>query len=267
MWGLKWFRRWQDGQGCFAFLLIFFTVLNYCAALGLHIWAYIKFKNCTLWVNIVTTILTLIIPGIQLLGFNPQNSLLTSSAVTLYMIYLSFMGQLSYPSCSALDSGAMAADLTSSVFFFILTTYGSILGGSFVFLSSTPKLPTEPTHMPSHENFQMGNNGMAPQYPPVPNQLQMENADPEQQAMQNDAGYWGWEWVKWHFMMAIASMYIAMMVTNWGSLKESDPLGAVYRSSLFGFWVRVATSWCTFILYIWTLVAPRICVGREFYIE
>lgn len=141
MWGLRWFKKWQEGNGCFAFLLIFFTVINYAVALGLHIWAYIKFKDCSLWVNIVTTILVLIIPGIQLLGFNPQNSLLTSSAVTIYMVYLSFMAQLSYPYCNALDTGGMAADLTTSTFFFILTTYGSLLGGSFVFLSSSPKLP------------------------------------------------------------------------------------------------------------------------------
>ena len=142
MWGLRWFRKWQEGNGCFAFLLIFFTVVNYCVALGLLIWGYIKFKDCTLWVNIVTTVLVLIIPGIQLLQFNPQNSLLTSSAVTVYMVYLSFVGQLSYPACGSLDGGAMASDLTTSVFFFILTTYGSLLGGSFVFLSSTPKLPS-----------------------------------------------------------------------------------------------------------------------------
>ena len=156
MWGLRWFRRWQSGDGCFAFLLIFFTIINYGAALALHIWAYIKFKNCSLWANIVTTILTVIIPVIQLLGFNPQNSLLTSSAVTLYIIYLTFVAQLSYPSCNALDGGAMAADLTTSLFFFILATYGSLLGGSFVFLSSSSKLPAEPSHLPTHEALQYG---------------------------------------------------------------------------------------------------------------
>ena len=131
MWGLRWFRWWQNGEGCFAFLLIFFTVINYLCALGLLIWGYIKFKDCSLWANIVTTILIVIIPGIQLLGFNPQNSLLTSSAVTLYIVYSSFVAQLSYPNCNALDNGSMAADLTTSVFFFILATYGSLLGGVF----------------------------------------------------------------------------------------------------------------------------------------
>lgn len=156
MWGLKWVRRWENGEGCFAFLLIFFTVINYIAALGIHIWAYIKFKDCSLWANIVTTVLILIIPGIQLLGFNPQNSLLTSSAVTLYMVYLTFVAQLSFPSCGSLDGGAMAADLTTSLFFFILSTYGSILGGSFVFLSSSNKLPAEPSHLPTNEALQYG---------------------------------------------------------------------------------------------------------------
>lgn len=150
MWGLKWVRKYEDGQGCFGFLLIFCTVINYCAALGLHIWAYVKFKNCSLWANIVTTILIVVIPGIQLLRFNPQNSLLTSSAVTLYIVYLTFVAQLSFPACQALDTGAMAADLTTSLFFFILATYGSVLGGSFVFLSSSSKLPIDPSQLQTH---------------------------------------------------------------------------------------------------------------------
>lgn len=67
-------------------------------------------------------------------------------------------------------------------------------------------------------------------------------------------------------MMAIASMYIAMMVTNWGSSKYNDSLKTTYVASLFGFWVRMSISWVAFGLYIWTLIAPRLCVGRDFYI-
>ena len=63
-------------------------------------------------------------------------------------------------------------------------------------------------------------------------------------------------------MMAIASMYIAMMITNWGSSRFEDGIKTVYTSSLFGFWVRMAISWTAFLLYIWTLVAPKICAER-----
>ena len=149
MWGLKWFKRWQNGEGWFSVLLILFTVINYTVSLALHVWGYIKFKDCTLWANIVTSVLILIIPAVQFLGFNSQNSLLTSSAVTLYIVYLQFVAQLSFPSCNALSVGAMIADLTTSLGFFILAGYGSLLGGSFIFLSSSSNLPSEPTHLPT----------------------------------------------------------------------------------------------------------------------
>ena len=91
--------------------------------------------------------------------------------------------------------------------------------------------------------------------------------DAEEELNRNDSGYWGWEWVKWHFMMAIASMYVAMMITNWGSSQFSAKVDTMYQSSLFGFWVRMTISWCSFSLYVWTLIAPRVCPDREFNIE
>jgi hypothetical protein len=51
-------------------MLIVFTVLFFAGALALNVYAYTVFSDCTLWVNIVTSILLLVVPGIQLLGWN-----------------------------------------------------------------------------------------------------------------------------------------------------------------------------------------------------
>lgn len=54
-----------------------------------------------------------------------------------------------------------------------------------------------------------------------------------------------------------------MLITNWISV---DVITGDIKSSNFGFWTRVSISWATFLLYIWTLVAPRACPGRDFVI-
>ena len=61
--------------------------------------------------------------------------------------------------------------------------------------------------------------------------------------------------------MCLASIYVGMLITNWTS--ASITTGELISND-FGFWVRVVISWGTAFLYIWTLLAPRICPGRDF---
>ncbi len=71
-----------------------------------------------------------LLPILQLFHFNQQNSLLTTALVTLYISYLNLIAQYSAPNCSRLSVGALVADISVSLFFFVLTMYGSIMGGS-----------------------------------------------------------------------------------------------------------------------------------------
>lgn len=65
--------------------------------------------------------------------------------------------------------------------------------------------------------------------------------------------------------MCLAAVYIGMLITNWNP-QSLENIGDTLHSE-FGFWVRVAISWLTFILYIWTLIAPRVCPDRDFTVE
>lgn len=91
--------------------------------------------NCgsTLWVNIITSIMLIVMPIIQFLHFNTQNSLLTTALVSLYISFLTFICQFSFSdndSCNRMNIGAFVADIVISLFFFVLTMYGSIMGGT-----------------------------------------------------------------------------------------------------------------------------------------
>ena len=72
-------------------------------------------------------------PILQLLNFNKQNSLLTTTLVGMYISYLSFICQFSYGGSTCIERmniPAFASDVAVSTAFFILTMYGSIMGGS-----------------------------------------------------------------------------------------------------------------------------------------
>ena len=70
----------------------------------------------------------------------------------------------------------------------------------------------------------------------------------------------------WHFhlVMFLGSMYISMLLTDWGN----DPAtsGSAHRpeGGRTAMWVKIVCEWLTIAIYTWTLVAPRCCPGRTF---
>lgn len=111
-------------------------------AIGLNVLGYIYFRSestsctSTLWVNIITSIMLVLLPAIQCLHFNVQNSLLTTALVSMFISYLGFIAQFSYggsqvgQTCVRMDVGSLIADIVCSTFFFVCTMYGSIMGGT-----------------------------------------------------------------------------------------------------------------------------------------
>lgn len=77
------------------------SLIFFAGAIALNILGYVYFSSSdscgdSLWVNILNSILLVIMPGIQFLHFNKQNSLLTTSMVCTYVSYLAFICQFSY---------------------------------------------------------------------------------------------------------------------------------------------------------------------------
>lgn len=65
-----------------------------------------------------------------------------------------------------------------------------------------------------------------------------------------------------HFMLALASCYVMMTLTNW-----FDPNLADQQSLLSGvgaMWVKIISSWVCISLFVWTLFAPIVFKDRDF---
>ncbi|GBG24993.1 Serine incorporator 3 [Hondaea fermentalgiana] len=63
-------------------------------------------------------------------------------------------------------------------------------------------------------------------------------------------------WI-FHLVLMGASMYMGMLLTNWGASDNAhgNETGTIGLATM---WVKIATQWLTMLLYIWTLVAPRV---------
>lgn len=72
-----------------------------------------------------------------------------------------------------------------------------------------------------------------------------------------------------HFIFAIAVMYVAMLLTNWNTIVDvpedtQADNGDLVRigQSYSAVWVKVVSSWLCHLIYGWTLVAPVVMPDR-----
>ncbi|CAG8516521.1 16336_t:CDS:2 [Cetraspora pellucida] len=75
-----------------------------------------------------------------------------------------------------------------------------------------------------------------------------------------------YSYVFFHLIFAIASMYVAMLLTNWNyvSTEDNDNDGELVKigQTFVAVWVKVISSWVCFILYAWTLIGPVVMPDR-----
>ncbi|CAI2353250.1 unnamed protein product [Caenorhabditis sp. 36 PRJEB53466] len=64
-----------------------------------------------------------------------------------------------------------------------------------------------------------------------------------------------------HFMFALASLYVMMTLTSW--YKPDNDLSHL-NSNMASVWVKIVSSWICVALYCWTLIAPLVFPDREF---
>lgn len=67
--------------------------------------------------------------------------------------------------------------------------------------------------------------------------------------------------VYFHLLMILVSMYFSMLLTNWGAANID---GSAYDNNSSSKWVKFVALWLTVIFYIWSLIAPKVCKGRDF---
>eukprot|EP00877_Chromochloris_zofingiensis_P012780 jgi/Chrzof1/7756/Cz02g35180.t1 len=65
-----------------------------------------------------------------------------------------------------------------------------------------------------------------------------------------------------HLVYALASMYMAMLYTNWEI--SSNTTQFELSKGWISTWVKMGSKWFCEALYLWTVVAPAVCRGRDF---
>lgn len=252
-WTERWLENYEESQskGWYC-ALIFFTLLHYVLSVAATVLLFIYYtqnSDCGIQkffisFNLIACIalsVISILPKVQ--EALPKSGLLQSSVVMLYVLYLTWSALNNSENCRPSFLGEPhaidAQSIVSLVIWFGCVLYSSIRTASN---SQVSKLTGSEKIL-----VQDGDSG------------DFKGDAESGKAWDNEDSEVVYSWSFFHFMFALASLYVMMTLTNWYDPSSGQP--SYNQASM---WVKVISSWLCILLYLWSLIAPIILKDREF---
>ncbi|ORX72949.1 putative TMS membrane protein [Linderina pennispora] len=281
-------ERWEDtGRPLWKYLLVGGTCAFYIAFAAMTVVDYVFFadRGCGrnqffITINMVLCILVSVAavhPLVQ--EANVRSGLAQAGMVTAYASYLvtsalagSPAGDVSNgePECNPLAKAASARATMAIVgaFFTIgaicySTTNAATKGNTLIRNNSgyEPLANDEDVPMTHQTNAQLRANALrdAVASGALPESALDAQDEDEQDDERSGVQY---NYTFFHVIFCLASMYAAMLLTNWNSIDSKDKVIIIGRSTT-AVWVKIITSWLCMLLYSWTLIGPVVLPDRE----
>lgn len=287
-WNDAWVEQEDDR---YLYGLLALSVGAYVACAGIIVFLFYWFNpssvegGCSL--NVVLIVLSILLVTLfSALSLSPHvqsGSLFPSAVISVYCMYLAYSALQSEPhdyQCNALGGKLTAASGTTlaagMLLMLLTTTYAAFRAGSntrtFRIYSSDDdverplmdnpagarKLPEDddegqPLTSAGLDGQTMTREGRAAESANDGRARSVRALDEFSPVTYNYSFF--------HLIFALASMYIGMLMTGWGTGAEEKDLMDVGWASVF---VKIGAQWLTGALYVWTLVAPMLFPDRDF---
>ncbi|CAN8026833.1 unnamed protein product [Ixodes persulcatus] len=268
-WANSWVEKFEEthSKGWYCALLTF-TMLHYALAIAGVVLFYIFYtqgESCGLQKFFISFNLILcvilsvvsILPKVQ--ECQPSSGLLQSSAVTLYIMYLTWSAMNNStskdckPSLGLTQEGSKfdTQSIVGLVVWFVCVLYSSIRTSSN---SQVGKLTMS-------EKILVKDTGNNKSSALVGNEDTSTAGDVEARVWDNEDDGVAYSWSFFHFMFALATLYVMMTLTNWFQPSD-DPKNLIENSA--SMWIKMVSTWVCATLYLWTLLAPIALPDRDF---
>lgn len=214
-------RRWTSAILAICFAIVAAIVVSIALM-------YIQYSYCTRQSVFITVTLVLILAStlLQLNSHDTDSSLLTSCIVGAYSVYLGW----SAVSSDECNPGVRTDEqLALACFVSACSLAWTCYSAGMREWTSDDSAGNALLHDPEDDEEE------EPE----------EEPEPEEPSM-----------IWFHMVMATGSVYMSMLLTNWGTVSG--------HKSAAQMWVSIVSQWVSMLLYVWTLVAPRFCPNREF---
>jgi len=91
------------------------------------------------------------------------------------------------------------------------------------------------------------------------------SSDSDEESDENGAVPYNYSF--FHVTFMLAALYLAMVLTNWETVSgetTTDKNTIYVDQGMAAVWTKVISSYATFVLYVWTMVAPILIPNRDF---
>lgn len=263
-----WFRKGKANVN-YLYLLLATTIGAYLGAVALSIAGFLFFKPqghgyCSFNVAVLIWSLLLVV-GLSFFSVHPaarEGSLFPASVVSFYCMYLCFTALQSEPRdyhCNGVGHSVAVSDSTvfMGVFITLLAVvYAAWRAGSkaeafFVSRKGDVTDASTPLLEEVEEGISAGPECNAPDKQEMPVKDGKGFVEPETVT---------YNYTFFHIVFALASMYMAMLITGWGATSETIPMDMNWISV----WVSLGSQFATALLYVWSLMAPTVAPSRNF---
>jgi hypothetical protein len=226
---------------------------------------YVFYASCAVGVSFITitliSVVTMTVLSVfrdKIVNSEMQGAILPAAIVASYSVFLCWSALESHP-----DETCRPKIQHSS----LNVTFGSILA-SVTLMWSAFSVTNNAVHLVKGESLEKvgsdemttsGNSG-ADGGPVVRNDLEEQMiTDADDDDREDDMPVYSQEqsWT-FHLIMVSASMYLAMLLTDWGTAKGPANAGEA------SMWMKIVAQWLTVLLFSWTLLAPAILKSRDF---
>ena len=68
----------------------------------------------------------------------------------------------------------------------------------------------------------------------------------------------------YHLKLMSIAMYMSMLLTDWGVPGTQTGVHIQYNVGYATAWLQLSINWLCCLLYLWTLVAVKLCPDRDF---
>jgi MFS family permease len=231
------------------------TITMICGALGLTITMYVLFHGCTSNIMFVTVngILCCVIcfvslhPKVQ--EHNPMSGLLQPALISIYTTYLVFSAiQSETDACNPRRQEQSVNDtalILGALFTICAVCYATFRASSTIGATEPEKESlvndTDDAEAQKHDEKD-------------------DHHDDDESHHDEPLPY---NYFRYHVVYALGAMYIAMLMTDWQTVSGTKNIAPTVDSGEAAVWVKIASSWVCFGLYLWTLVAPVMMPDRE----
>jgi len=278
LWNEAWIEAYDRGEKCYANVLIGFTVVIYGGFLTLTVYEYIWFSGCGYGTaaTTITLLLALVVTILPLTRINPKGSIFTSSTVSMFACYLTWVGL----SNMSADCNSAWKDKTKATVIYMVTG-GIITLISLIYVTfGSSKKSSGNTKVAGNidiakgvledgndenekgDSIELGHKKVADTSNIQDTSHQVNESRVEKGKLsdyQKSNGY-----IYFHLIMFCAAFYMSMLLTNWGNADAGGRTFSFNYDSDAASWFMIGCSWITLLLYAWTIIAPRVCQGRDF---